>query len=284
MRLVTFVGKSGESFGLYKDDGIVDLRSRLGVSGLRDLLAQDRLGDAAAHANDKADVPHRQVTLLPVIPDPKHLFCIGVNYADHLREVQAAGVNRPFPKEPSVFIRYPDSLVGHDQPLLMPKASSDFDYEAELAIVIGRGGRYITEADALSHIAGYSCFNDGSIRDWQFHTTQVTPGKNFEATGSFGPWMVSADEISDPHSLDIQLRLNGKVEQRSNTSQLLFSLNKIIAYLSSILPLAPGDVIATGTPAGVGFSRKPPLFMKPGDLCEIEIQGVGILANRIARA
>lgn len=185
------------------------------------------------------------------------------------------------PKYPPLFLRYPETLVGHGAPLIHPKVSERFDYEAELAVIIGKPGRHIAEDKALSHVAGYACFNDGSIRDWQFHTTQVSPGKNFIATGSFGPWMVDAASIPDPHDLDIAFRLNGKTLQNSNTQQLIFKIPALIAYLSAILPLKPGDVIATGTPAGVGFSREPPIFMKPGDVCEIEIEHIGILRNTI---
>jgi 2-keto-4-pentenoate hydratase/2-oxohepta-3-ene-1,7-dioic acid hydratase in catechol pathway len=167
--------------------------------------------------------------------------------------------------------------------MLLPKVSDSFDYEAELAVIIGKGGRFIDERHALEHVAGYACFNDGSVRDWQFHTTQVTPGKNFAATGGFGPFMVTADAIPDPHSLDVKLMLNGQVLQSGNTRDLIFSIPRIVSYLSTFLPLHPGDVIATGTPAGVGFSRKPPLFMKPGDVCEVAVEKVGTLRNPIMR-
>ncbi|HEX3859392.1 MAG TPA: fumarylacetoacetate hydrolase family protein, partial [Pseudolabrys sp.] len=147
----------------------------------------------------------------------------------------------------------------------------------------GKGGRYIDEGRALDHVAGYSCFNDGSVRDWQFHTTQVTPGKNFAATGGFGPWLVTVDEIPDPHSLEIKLTLNGKMLQHGNTNDLIFNIPKIISYVSTFVPLRPGDVIATGTPAGVGFSRKPPIFMKAGDVCEVSIEKIGVLRNPVAK-
>jgi 2-keto-4-pentenoate hydratase/2-oxohepta-3-ene-1,7-dioic acid hydratase in catechol pathway len=223
------------------------------------------------------------VEFLPVIPHPRHLYCVGVNYHDHLKEVQAAGVPRPAPTEPSLFIRFPDTLVAHQSAMLVPKVSDQFDYEAELAVIVGKGGRYIDERRALEHVAGYSCFNDGSVRDWQFHSTQVTAGKNFLATGGFGPWMVTADEIPDPHGLGIKLLLNGTTMQQGNTGDLIFSIPKIISYASTMVPLHPGDVIATGTPAGVGFSRKPPVFVKAGDVCEVHIEKIGILRNPIAK-
>ena len=192
-------------------------------------------------------------------------------------------MSRPTPKFITLFIRFADTLVGHGQPLLMPHLSDDFDFEAELAVVIGKGGRFINEANALSHVAGYSCFNDASVRDWQYHTTQVTPGKNFPATGGFGPWMVTADEITDPHTLSVKLVLNGKTEQDGHTSDLLFNVPYIISYVSQFVALKPGDVIATGTPAGVGFSRKPPFFMKAGDTCEVHIEKIGVLRNPVIK-
>ncbi len=262
--------------------GVVDLRARLSCTSLRALIAADRLAEARAYAHEKPDHSFDNITLLPPIPDPAHIFCVGTNYLDHLSEVQEAGIDRKRAPYPAIFTRFPDTLVGHGQPLLRPRVSEQFDYETELAVIIGRPGRYITEADAMTHIVGYTCFNDGSIRDWQFHTNQITPGKNFHASGSAGPWMVEASDISDPAALDIELRLNGQILQHSNTRLLIFDIPAIIAYVSSMVPLLPGDVIATGTPAGVGFSRKPPVFMKLGDVCEVEIAEIGILHNCVA--
>ncbi len=284
MRFVSFQIGDIQSFGLQSELGIVDLARRLRIPSLRALLEFGRTAEAQSFAADEPDYKVGDVRFLPVIPDPHHIYCIGTNYLDHLQEVQKTGIARPFPKNPSMFIRYPETLVGHGEALIRPKVSTDFDYEAELAVIIGVGGRYIDEARALNHVAGYACFNDGSIRDWQFHTSQVTPGKNFLATGSFGPAMVSADEITDPDQLAISLRLNGETLQQSNTRELIFKIPALIAYASALLPLKPGDVIATGTPAGVGFSRKPPVFMKPGDICEIEIERVGVLCNPVAGA
>lgn len=269
--------------GIATDSGLVDIGARLGIGSVRELLERDLLAEAGKLAGAKADHDISAAAFLPVVSDPRHIYCIGVNYLDHLKEVQAAGVTRPLPERPSVFIRFPDTLVAHREPMLIPKVSDDFDYEAELAVIIGRAGRYIDESRALDHVAGYSCFNDGSVRDWQFHTTQVTPGKNFLATGGFGPWMVTADEIPDPHGLDVKLVLNGRVLQSGNTRDMIFTIPKIVSYLSAFVPLQPGDVIATGTPAGVGFSRKPPLFMRSGDVCEVHIEKVGVLRNPIAK-
>jgi 2-keto-4-pentenoate hydratase/2-oxohepta-3-ene-1,7-dioic acid hydratase in catechol pathway len=283
MRLAAFTLNGAERVGLVKDDGLVDLAERLHIRGMRDLLARGLIDAARSFANERADQELSAITFLPPVRDPTHIFCIGINYRDHLEEVQQAGFARAFPNQPSVFIRFADTLVGHGAPLLLPRVSESLDYEAELAIIVGKGGRHIDEADALDHIAGYACFNDASVRDWQFHTTQVTPGKNFLETGGFGPWMVTADEVSSPDNLDVKLILNDRTLQHGNTRDLIFSIPKVIAYLSTFLPLRSGDVIATGTPAGVGFSRKPPIFLRPGDVCEVHIDKVGVLRNTVAR-
>jgi 2-keto-4-pentenoate hydratase/2-oxohepta-3-ene-1,7-dioic acid hydratase in catechol pathway len=283
MKLITYELEGRARIGLVVDGGIIDIGDRLGVRSIRELLEKSLLGDAAKLQSLRVERELASVKLLPVIPDAHHYYCVGVNYADHLKEVQEAGINRPTPKQPSLFIRFADTLIGHQQPMAIPKVSNDFDYEAELALIIGKDGRYIDKASAMDHVAGYSCFNDGSVRDWQFHTSQVTPGKNFLATGGFGPWMVTADEVPDPANLDIKLVLNGRVLQHSNTHALIFSIPEIIAYASAMVPLRVGDMIATGTPAGVGFSRKPPIFMKAGDICEVQIEKVGVLRNPIMK-
>lgn len=282
MKLMTFRTGDEARVGLVVADGVVDIGSRLKVDSLRALIASGRLAEAARFADAPPDHPLSGIKFLPVIPDPEHIFCVGANYADHLKEVQEAGIPRPNAAYPTVFVRFPETLTGHDEDLLKPHVSDSLDFEAELAVIIGTGGRYIDKEDALAHVAGYTCFNDGSVRDWQFHTSQVTLGKNFVRTGGLGPWMVTADEIPDPSGRDIALRLNGAVMQSSNTDHMTFDVPTIIAYLSAAVPLKPGDVIATGTPAGVGFSRKPPVFMKPGDRCEVEIGGIGVLRNFVA--
>ena len=284
MRFASYIADGKPGFGLVTDSGIVDLAPRLGVPTLRALLEGAGTAAAAPYAAQKSDRALDSVTLLPVIEDCAHCYCVGVNYEDHLREVQAAGVARPRPKQPSLFIRYPETFVAHDAPLVMPKVSDDFDYEAELAIIIGKGGRYIPREQALAHVAGYSCFNDGSVRDWQFHSSQVTSGKNFVGTGGFGPWMVTPDEVGDVGKLAISLTVNGTVLQDGNTADMLFGVADIVSYASAFLPLKAGDVIATGTPAGVGFSRKPPIFLKAGDVCEVYIERIGTLRNTVVKA
>jgi 2-keto-4-pentenoate hydratase/2-oxohepta-3-ene-1,7-dioic acid hydratase in catechol pathway len=282
MKLITFDAGNGARVGLVNEAGIVDLTKLAGVTSLRGLIADDQVDDMAVHASAAADHALDDVTFLPVIPDPAHIWCIGVNYMDHLQEAIDAGLPRSKSEYPMIFGRYADTMVGHKQNLMKSPIVHKLDYECELAVIIGKGGRYITKEDALSHVAGYSCFNEGSARDWQYHTAQVVPGKNFAKTGGFGPWMVTADEIPDPQVLDISTVLNGQTMQSANTKDMIFDVVTCISYVSNMLELQPGDVIASGTPAGVGQSRDPQVFMQPGDTCEIHIENVGVLVNEIA--
>lgn len=281
MNLASFSRKGRPSVGLVCGEGLIDAGARLRLETMIDLLESGRLSEVRRLMRQVPDYGWDDVDWLPPVPTPAHIFCVGTNYADHLAEVQQAGIARPVPKYPAIFTRYPETLVAHNTPLRMPEVSTELDFEAELAVVIGRSGRYIKAGDAMSHVAGYACFNDGSVRDWQFHSHQVTPGKNFLMSGAFGPWLTTADAIEDAGSLDIQFKVNGSTLQHSNTRHLIFPIPSLIAYISSFLPLKVGDVIATGTPAGVGFSRQPPLFLKSGDTCEIHIAGVGVLRNTV---
>lgn len=283
MKLVSFRVAGKSSVGLVFDGGIVDLGSRLGLSDMVEFLERDGLAQAAALGDVAPDHAMDDVEFLPVVVSPRHFFCVGVNYADHLAEAQKAGLPRPTPEQPSLFIRFPESLLAHNAPMLMPRVSDAFDYEAELAVVIGKGGRYIEKNEALSHVAGYTCFNDGSVRDWQFHSSQVTSGKNWVGTGPLGPYLVTPDEVADPANLDIRMLVNGETLQHSNTRHLIFDVASIISYASALLPLKPGDVIATGTPEGVGFARDPKRYLKPGDVCEVVIESVGRLVNTVER-
>ncbi len=278
MKLASFTASGRASYGIVKGDGIVDLGRRWGSTypTLRSAIAGGAFAKMPADLKEaKADVALAAVTLLPPIPDPDKIVCVGLNYRDH-----AAEANLKVPEFPSVFVRLANTLVAHGAPLVRPKLSGDFDYEAELALIIGRPGRHIAARDALSHIFGYSCFNDGSIRDYQFKHS-LTAGKNFGATGGFGPWIVTADEIPDPSKLTLSSRLNATQVQRKGTSDMIFDVPAIIAYLSSWTELVPGDVIPTGTPEGVGLGRKPPLWLKPGDTVEVEISGIGVLRNPV---
>lgn len=278
MRLASAMHNGRATYGMVVGDRLLDLGRLIGAQypDLRSLLAA---GPALVGQlrEQVADIPLDEVTFLPVIPNPDKIFCVGLNYRSHVAET-----GRTESEKPAIFIRFAASQIGHGQPMLRPKVSSDFDYEGELALVIGKRGRYISRERALEHVAGYSCYNDGSLRDWQRHTHQWTPGKNFPATGAFGPWLVTADEIPDPTKLELTTRLNGETVQNSSLDLLIFSIPEIIEYCSAWSELVPGDVIVTGTPGGVGFKRKPPLFMKPGDIAEVEISGIGTLRNPIA--
>jgi 2-keto-4-pentenoate hydratase/2-oxohepta-3-ene-1,7-dioic acid hydratase in catechol pathway len=201
---------------------------------------------------------------------------VGINYLEHIHEM-----GRDKPDYPTLFVRFPDTLVGHREPVVRPRVSAEYDYEGELAIVIGRAARQVRAADALAHVAGYTCLLDGSVRDWQRHTTQFTPGKNFPATGGCGPWLVTTDEIPDPARLELRTRVNGEVLQAAPTSDLCFGVQQIIEYCSGFCQLNPGDIIATGTPSGVGFARQPPRWLTPGDVVEVEISGIGILTHTV---
>jgi 2-keto-4-pentenoate hydratase/2-oxohepta-3-ene-1,7-dioic acid hydratase in catechol pathway len=214
----------------------------------------------------------------PVIPNPDKILCVGLNYRTHILEV-----GRKLEDHPVIFLRLASSQVGHLQPILRPRVSEELDYEGELAVIIGHGGRHIRSERALKHVGGYSIYNEASIRDWQRHTHQFTAGKNFPATGAFGPWMVTSDDIPDPGVLHLTTRLNGRTMQDSGIDDLLFSVSDLIAYISTFTELVPGDVIVTGTPGGVGGLRKPPVWMKPGDKVEVEISGIGTLCNPIAQ-
>lgn len=278
MKLLSFKGRNGRpSYGAVRDEGVVDLGERLAAPTLRALLETNQL-DAARKivASTKADMPLAGLSFLPVIPDPEKIICVGLNYRDHVAET-----GRTVTENPALFARYPSSQVGHLASLVKPKVSDAFDYEGELAVIIGTGGRHIPATGALKHIAGYACYNEGSIRDWQRHTSQFLSGKSFAESGSFGPWLVTTDEIPDPSKLTLETRLNGTAVQHTTTDLLITDIPHLIAYISTIMPLVAGDVIVTGTPGGVGFKRNPPLYMKAGDTVEVEISGIGVLRNSV---
>ena len=278
MKFVSFAAAGGASFGLVEGTEVVDLGAAFAgrFPDLKSLIASGDLAQAAPVAARAPRVSLDAVKLLPVIPNPGKIFCVGHNYESHRQET-----GRDKTEHPSIFLRFADSQTGHGQPLLMPAVSTMFDFEGELALVIGKPGRAIAEDQALAHVAGYACYNDASVRDWQWHTSQFAPGKNFPQTGAFGPWLVSADEIPDPSTLSVTTRVNGEVVQSQPTADMIFSVPIIIAYVSAFTPLSPGDVIVTGTPGGVGAKRQPPLWLKEGDRVEVDIPGVGLLANRV---
>ena len=279
MKLVTFARMGKISFGALKAGGVVDLTGRIdhNANSVKDILKLNLVEKAKEYIKDKdGEISISEVTFLPVIPDPEKIFCIGLNYQEHKKET-----GRPDVKNPTIFTRFANTQTGHLQPLVKPNFSDRFDYEGELAITIGKGGRYIKEKNALEHIAGYSCYNDGSVRDFQRHTSQFTPGKNFPATGPFGPYLVTPDEVGDYKKLPIETRLNGKIMQKAKLSDLIFPIPRLINYISTFTTLTTGDVIVTGTPGGVGDRREPPVYMKPGDVVEVDIGKVGILMNFI---
>jgi 2-keto-4-pentenoate hydratase/2-oxohepta-3-ene-1,7-dioic acid hydratase in catechol pathway len=280
MKLVSYETAGVPGFGAYLNGGILDLKAALHAKypDLRSLLAAEALPETLQALQGRApDVALNEVTFLPVIPDPGKIWCCGLNYGEHVREV-----GREPSEKPTFFLRFADSQVGHDQPIVLPPESTQLDYEGEIAVVIGKPGRRISEADSWNHIAGYACYNDATLRDWQRHTQQWAPGKNFWRTGGFGPWLTTSDEIAPDELLTLTTRLNGKVMQHATTAMMLHSIPRQIAYASTVSPLRAGDVIVTGTPGGVGARREPPIWMKAGDVIEIEIDKVGILRNRIA--
>lgn len=278
MRLLSFEYDGRESFGAVVDNCVVELSSADTPCGpdLRAFLAdppprwQDRLSSGRR-------LSLGAIRFRPVIPNPSKIVCVGLNYADHLSETGCARSLHPV-----LFLRVPSSQIGHLQPLIRPRVSEQLDYEGELAVIIGRGGRYIRSARALEHVAGYSLYNDGSVRDWQKHSHQYTAGKNFPGTGAFGPWLVTADEIPDPRALTLTTRLNEQLVQQGCIADMIFPIEELIPYVSSITGLEPGDVLLTGTPSGVGALRQPPIWMKPGDTVEVAIPQIGVLRNPIA--
>lgn len=278
MKLVSFERGGQAGFGLVVGDGIVDLGIALGgrFADLKALLEADALDEARAQAARAPDFALADVTLLPVIPNPGKIWCAGLNYGEHVQEV-----GKQVTEQPMYFLRVADSQVGHGGAIVRPPESIKLDYEGEIAVVIGRPGRRIAEAQAWDHIAGYACYNDASVRDWQLHTSQWGPGKNFWRTGGFGPWLVTSDEIPADAEMTLTTRLNGTQVQHATTRQLIHSIPRLIAYASTVAPLRAGDVIVTGTPGGVGAKRNPPLWMKAGDVVEVEVDRIGVLRNTV---
>jgi 2-keto-4-pentenoate hydratase/2-oxohepta-3-ene-1,7-dioic acid hydratase in catechol pathway len=279
MRLVTYRYGSLESFGVVTEDGVVDAGKALGgrFVSLKGVLSAGALPELARVTRGAhPDVSLEAVQLLPPIPDPDKILCVGINYVAHREET-----GRQESPYPTLFTRFANTQVGHGQALVRPRASAELDYEAELAVVIGKRGRHVPRKTALSLVAGYSCYQDATLRDWQRHSSQFTPGKNFVATGGFGPWLLTADEVPDPSRLTVIGRLNGQQMQRSGTDLLIFDIPELIAYITTFTELVPGDVLSTGTPGGVGSKRKPPVWMKAGDIFEVEVTGVGTLRNHV---
>ncbi|WP_417221043.1 fumarylacetoacetate hydrolase family protein [Achromobacter spanius] len=276
MKLISFVEAGRNAWGVVRDSDVVVLTHVWPdvIAGLE--AGVDEIA-GAARADGMPCRPLAGLQWLPPVPAPRKILCVGLNYGRHVAEA-----GRDLPAHPSLFARFADSVVGHRDAVWKPRASDRFDYEGELAVVIGRGGRHIAAQDALAHVAGYTCMAENSVRDFQKHNAQVTPGKNFERSGAIGPWLVTADEVGDPARLQVISRLNGELMQQGDVSDLIFPIPELIAYISAFTPLSPGDIIATGTPEGVGSSRKPPRFMVAGDTLEVDIPGIGTLVNTVA--
>lgn len=277
MRLSTVTIDGRTTWGVIDGESFRDAGAVL-AGRYADLKAVVTAGfEGVADAAQKAAAfPLSEIEWLPVIPNPDKILCVGLNYEMHRKETGRAEVENP-----TIFARYSNSQTGHLKPIIRPKVSTELDYEGELAVIIGKPGRYISREDALGHIAGFACYNDGSVRDYQRHTHQFTPGKNFPDTGAFGPWMMTPDELGPLDDLRIQTRLNGQVVQDATFAQMIFDIARQIEYCSSFTRLEAGDVIASGTPGGVGAKRTPPLWMKPGDIVEVEIDRLGVLRNPI---
>lgn len=278
MRIASYLADGVPSFGVVTGDGVVTMNGRLAqrYASLREALAAGALDEMRRVANAaRPDHDFAGLQMLPVIPQPGKTLCVGINYQSHAAE-QGAGAAA----KPNIFTKFDDVLIGHEGTMIRPQASIEFDYEGELVVVMGRGGRAIKAEHALEYVAGYSCGGDTSVRD--FIKSSLITGKNFPATAPVGPWMVTADEIPDPAKLTLLTRLNGREVQRSGVDKLIYSVPALIEYLSAFTPLAPGDIIFTGTPDGIGAKRTPPLWMKDGDVLEVEISSIGTLRARVA--
>ena len=278
MKWLSFTRNGRATYGIVKGDGVVDVGAvEPQLPTLKDLIASGRLDAVGAAATARGtDLALAGLHYLPVVTNPDKILCVGLNYKAHQAETGRGGEPNP-----TIFVRFAAAQMGHDDDMWLPRESANLDYEGEIALIIGKAGRRIAKDNALDHVIGIAPYNDGSVRDWQRHTSQFTPGKNFAHTGGFGPWMMTKDEAGDLNKLELTTRLNGEVMQNASADLLVFSFADIIAYCSSWIELVPGDVIVTGTPGGVGAARKPPLFMKAGDVIEVEVKPVGTLRNRI---
>jgi 2-keto-4-pentenoate hydratase/2-oxohepta-3-ene-1,7-dioic acid hydratase in catechol pathway len=278
MKLASYIADGKECYGVVTGDGVITMNERFGghAASLKEAIAGGLLPQIKeAASNGQADRKLSEIKFLPLIPNPEKILCVGINYKSH-----AAEHGTEAPKLPNIFTKFVNTLEAHEGELLRPKVSTSFDFEGELALVIGKGGRHIKAADALKHVAGYTCYCDGSVRD--FTKYSLVASKNFLRSSPLGPWMVTSDEIPDPTKLTLVTRLNGKEMQRSGTDMLIHSIPAIIEFCSVFTPLAPGDIIATGTPDGIGAKQNPPVWMKAGDVLEIEISNIGTLRNTVA--
>jgi 2-keto-4-pentenoate hydratase/2-oxohepta-3-ene-1,7-dioic acid hydratase in catechol pathway len=280
LRLATFKVNGRLSYGAVSDKGIVDLGKKLTkYPTLLDVLRAGAIAQARAAARGAADHQEKDVEMLPPVLAPEKIICVGINYPERSAEYKD---NREPPKYPNLFVRFPGSLVGHEQPIVRPKVSEKFDYEGEIVLVIGRSGRHVPREQALGLIGGLTLGNEGSVRDWLRHgTLNVTQGKNFDASGSLGPWIVTADEVDPGKPLHLMTRVNGELRQDDSTARLTWDFAWLISYISTFATLNPGDLIWTGTPTGAGGHQTPPNWLKPGDVVEVEVPEIGVLRNKV---
>ena len=278
MRWLSFEAEGRETFGYVTSDGagVVNIGAQSDFATLREAIEADALDSLAQQGGDNADCSLDGLTYLPTITDPKKILCVGLNYKAHQEETGRGGEGVP-----TIFVRFAAAQVAHNQPMIRPRESNTLDYEGEIAMIIGKGGRRISQADAMDHVVGFGIYNDGSVREYQRQTSQFTPGKNFTATGGFGPWMMTIDEVGDLDKMELTTRLNGEVMQNATSDLMVHGFKELIEFCSTFIELEPGDVIVTGTPGGVGSARKPPIFMDDGDHVEIEVKPIGTLSNPV---
>lgn len=278
MRWLSFERDGALSFGYVTGDGegVVDVGARTDYGSLREVIEAGTLAALPDQCGDEADLALEGITYAPTITDPRKILCVGLNYKAHQEETGRGGEGIP-----TIFTRFAAAQVAHNQPMIKPRESDTLDFEGEIAMIIGKGGRRISQAEAMDHVIGFSIYNDGSVREYQRHTSQFTPGKNFSATGGFGPWMMTLDEIGDISKMELTTRLNGEVMQNATADLLVHGFEELIEFCSTWIDLEPGDVIVTGTPGGVGAARNPPVFMQHGDEIEIEVSPIGKLFNPI---
>ena len=279
MNFISFLNNNEERFGIVFNNKVTDLTGQINnIKSLKELIQFNCLEEGRSYAkNNPGDIDINSIKLLPVIPNPSKIICVGLNYHEHVKETEKTIADNPV-----TFQRFNDSQVAHMENMIIPKASDNLDFEGEMALIMKDSESHLSEDDALKYIAGYSCYNDGSVRDWQRHTKSTFGmGKNFKKTGSFGPHMVLAQDIDDYKQLTIKTYLNGEVMQSASLSQLIFDLPFLISYVSKALPWRAGDVLVTGTPGGVGFKRNPPIYLKEGDKVDITISEIGTLSNTL---
>lgn len=275
MRWVSYAIDGVETYGPLVDGGVANAAAASGIQTLKEAIAAERLAEIASELT-AADYALEQIRFLPTIPKPDKILCVGLNYREHQEETGRGGEANP-----TIFVRFAAAQVAHNEAMVRPKESNTLDFEGEIALVIGKPARRIAKENWPDYIAGFSCYNDGSVREYQRHTTQFTPGKNFAATGGFGPWLVTPDEIPNLDAIEVTTRLNGNVMQNAKSSQMVFGFAELLSYCSTFTELVPGDVIVTGTPGGVGAARQPPVFMDEGDVVEVDIDPIGTLRNTV---